>query len=204
MTILNVKCAALQRAAVAAICLLLPIGNALADWTIDNEASKLSFVSIKKAEVAEVGTFDRLEGSLTADGSATLTIDLSSVDTLIEIRDERMREMLFETQQFPTATATMQVDAAAIEQLTSGDSLEQTVTLTLDLHGQTRMFDVTLNVTGLENNGLRVVTAKPVIVNAPDFALVEGVNKLREVAGLSSISIAVPVMANLVLTKNGR
>ncbi len=38
-----------------------------------------------------------------------------------------------------------------------------------------------------------ISTLKPIIVNASNVALAEGVEKLREIAGLPSISNAVPV-----------
>ena len=68
-----------------------------ADWTLDNAGSRLSFVSIKATNVAEVHTFDALSGSVGGDGHARVVIQLASVNTLIPIRDERMREMLFQT-----------------------------------------------------------------------------------------------------------
>jgi hypothetical protein len=37
------------------------------------------------------------------------------------------------------------------------------------------------------------MSKKPVVVNAPEFKLAEGVEALREIAGLPSISLAVPV-----------
>jgi hypothetical protein len=45
---------------------------------------------------------------------------------------------------------------------------------------------------------------QPLIINAGGFALVEGVERLREVAGLHSISTAVPVTASLVFVPGSR
>ena len=42
-----------------------------------------------------------------------------------------------------------------------------------------------------------VATTAPVVIKAEDFNLVEGVNALRDVAGLPSITLAVPVTATL-------
>lgn len=42
---------------------------------------------------------------------------------------------------------------------------------------------------------------QPIIVNANEFDLVAGIDKLREIAGLSSISQAVPVSFVLTLTQ---
>ncbi|MFV0275687.1 MAG: hypothetical protein ACK5HY_00645, partial [Parahaliea sp.] len=48
---------------------------------------------------------------------------------------------------------------------------------------------------------LRVVTTRPVVVNAGDFDLVKGIEALRQVAGLKTISTAVPVTFSLVFSE---
>jgi hypothetical protein len=54
-------------------------------------------------------------------------------------------------------------------------------------------------VTKLNDNTLMLVSAKPLILNVADFALVQGVEKLQELAGLPSISHAVPISFYLTL-----
>ena len=44
--------------------LLLAINTAQANWSLDNDASTLSFVTVKADHVAEVHTFDVLSGSI--------------------------------------------------------------------------------------------------------------------------------------------
>lgn len=44
-----------------------------------------------------------------------------------------------------------------------------------------------------------VTSAQPVIINATDYGLTDGINKLRDLAGLPSISYAVPVTFTLHL-----
>lgn len=46
-----------------------------------------------------------------------------------------------------------------------------------------------------------VSSFQPIIINANEFGLVAGVDKLRDIAGLSSISQAVPVSFVLTLTQ---
>jgi hypothetical protein len=48
-------------------------------------------------------------------------------------------------------------------------------------------------VTKLANGSLLVNSVKPVIIKAVDFNLVKGIEKLRQLAGLPSISTTVPV-----------
>ena len=68
--------------------------DANAPWHLVNEESRLTFVSIKAGDVAEVHTFNTMTGTVTADGGATIEVSLDSVDTAIELRDERMRALL--------------------------------------------------------------------------------------------------------------
>jgi len=48
-------------------------------------------------------------------------------------------------------------------------------------------------VSNLSETKLVVSSMKPIIINAQRFALVDGVKKLQELAGLPSISNAVPL-----------
>lgn len=181
--------------------LLIASGVAHAEWTLNSDQSELAFVSIKKSEIAEVGTFGMLSGTLADDGNATLTIDLGSVDTAIEIRDTRMRDMLFEIVKFPSAQLNTAVNMDAVQDLQPGETLTQELDVTLELHGATKSFKAPVVITGLENGNMQVVTREPIIINAADFKLVDGIDQLREVAGLSSISMAIPVTAQLVYTR---
>ena len=54
-----------------------------------------------------------------------------------------------------------------------------------------------MTVVAMADGGLLVSSRLPVIVNASDFALIEGIERLRAVAGLPSISPAVPVSFTL-------
>ena len=53
-------------------------------------------------------------------------------------------------------------------------------------------------VIGESGGQLRVLSARPVILNVGDFGLEKGVEALREIAGLSAISTAIPVSVQLV------
>lgn len=165
---------------------------ALADWQLDNDASRLSFVTTKADNVAEVHRFDRISGSVSDDGMVNLSIELMSVNTAIPIRNERMQAMLFETNLFPRATVSGRVDAAGIAAMSVGESMSMSAEFSLDLHGQSAPITAELTVIKL-SDGIHVATRAPIVVMAETFSLVAGVEKLREVAGLTRISNAVPV-----------
>jgi polyisoprenoid-binding protein YceI len=181
---------------VAALALIaLP---ASADWTLNNGQSNLSFISVKKGDVAEVHRFDQLNGSVDGTGNVELTIQLASVNTAIPIRDERMREMLFNTKAFPSADLTGKIDISEIIKLGVGGIIVSTLQGELTLHGQSRPVTTELVVARLAAHKLLVSSRKPLVLQADDYDLLAGVEKLREVAGLSSISKAVPVSFVLV------
>ncbi len=164
-----------------------------ADWTLDNAGSRLSFVSTKATNVAEVHTFDSLSGSVGSDGHARVVIQLASVNTLIPIRDERMREMLFQTELFPTATVDARLDIVRFINMPVSTSEILTTELLLNLGDTSLPMTAELLVTRIAADRVLVATTKPIILNAGAVDLAEGVEALREVAGLPSISQAVPV-----------
>lgn len=168
-----------------------------ADWKVDNDASRVSFVTTKAGQVAEVHRFKAIDGMIDNAGNVTVNLDLSSVDTLIPIRDERMRDILFEVAEFPKATLTGKVENSALSGLSDGDTTTMTVEGSLSMRGQTLPITFDFHVAKLSPSRIVVSTLQPVIVNASQVDLADGVEELREVAGLPSISPAVPVSAVL-------
>ena len=175
---------------------LLACSQALAQWELDSERSAINFISVKNAAIAESHSFGGLVGYIGESGNVQLNIDLASVETLIPIRNERMRDMLFETATFPNATATASVDKQVLSEVAQGGTVTTEIPVQLDLHGVKAELQVPVTVLS-DGGNLRVVSSRPVVVNAADFKLAEGVEALREVAGLNTISTAVPVTLNL-------
>lgn len=173
-----------------------------AQWTLDGEDSAVSFVSTKAINVAEVHRFGTLSGGVNDEGQVNVSISLASVDTGIELRDDRMRGMLFDTDNYSAATVSAKVDAAAIGAMSPGESSDMVIEGNLDLHGESRPLTMDVVVTRSGDNRLLVVSKKPIVVNAPEFKLGEGVEALRAIAGLPSISLAVPVSFVLAFEKD--
>ena len=164
-----------------------------ADWQLDNNASRLSFVSTKAIHVAEVGQFRSFNGKITESGKVEIQFDLTSVDTHVELRDDRMREMLFKVDEFTTASLTAEVDASIIQNLAVGESITNSMTATLDLHGNQQNVAMEVLISKLSEQRILVNSAHPVLLNVADFDLVKGVERLRDVVGLPNISHAVPI-----------
>jgi polyisoprenoid-binding protein YceI len=166
---------------------------AQAAWTLNGDDSTLSFISTKAVNIAEIHRFVTLTGGVDDTGNVMVSIALASVDTGIEIRDDRMREMFFDTAQYASATMTAQVNMTMLDELSSGESKTMAVEGELALHGQTTPMTFEVVVARMSDGNLLVMSQKPVVVNAPLFNLADGVEALREIAGLPSISAAVPV-----------
>ncbi len=172
-------------------------------WQLAADQSNVAFVSVKAGNVGEAHSFQTLEGSVAPDGSVVVTIDLSSVQTGVDVRNQRMRDMLFEVASFPKATLKASIDPATVRALKPGERKVMTVPVTVDLHDTTNSMDARLMVTRLDGDSILVETAAPLIVDAVAVGLGDGVEKLRAVANLPAISTAVPVTASLVFTSKG-
>ena len=177
---------------------LIVSSQALATWDLVNEKSSLSFVSIKAIDIAEVHRFTEMAGRISDKGKAVVTIELASVDTGVPIRDERMQEMLFETDKYPLATARAKIDMKTVDAIAPGSSTRLTTTLDIDLHGVRVTVDANVVIAKLDEKVLMVTSSKLIILNAAAANLVDGIEALREVASLPSIGNAVPVSFVLV------
>ena len=179
--------------------LLMAAVSAQADWTLVNESSQLNFVSTKASHIAETHTFTELSGQITDDGAAKLVIDLTSVDTGIDIRDQRMQSMLFDVVSFPDARIETRLDLSALETLTAPTTL--VIEAELSLAGQTTPVQGQVLVVPMDRSRVSITTVAPIIVRAPSLGLESGIEALREIAGLPSIGYSVPVTFSLIFTR---
>lgn len=186
---------------VAILVAMLMSFPSVAAWHLDDDDSLISFVSVKKSDIAEVHHFNEISGSIAADGNAKVTINLASVDTGIAIRNDRMQSLLFQTDLFPKAEFSVTVGSTYIDELEIGNSKEMMLMGQLTLHGETKSMQIPTYVTKLSDKKLLIVSIKPMVINAKDFSLGEGIIKLQEIAKLPSISNAVPVSFVLTFTR---
>jgi hypothetical protein len=171
-----------------------------ANWYLDGESSRLSFITTKNANVSEVQRFLVLHGKVDPKGMAQVQVDLESVNSGIPLRDERVRKDLFEIKTFPQALISAQINLQPINDLAPGAQLELRLPLTVKLHGKEQNYNAELLATRLDDRRFQVVTLEPLVLNAEDFDLAPGLNALRKTAGLSAISLSVPVGAVLIFT----
>ncbi|RBH55074.1 MULTISPECIES: YceI family protein [Pseudomonas] len=171
---------------------------AQANWYLDNESSRLSFISTHNADISEVHRFLTLHGKIDGQGLATLEVELESVSTGIPLRDERLRRDLFEIKTWPEARIVAQINVQPISDLAPGAQLELRLPLVVKLRGKEHSYNAELLATRLDDRRFQVVTLEPLVLHAEDFDLLPGLATLRKAAGLSAISLSVPVGAVLI------
>lgn len=168
-----------------------------ADWQVEPDFSRISFVSVKRGEIADVQRFTNVTGSLDAGGNFRVVMPFESLQSALALQEERMRQMLFQADRFPQATLSGQVDLARWNALPVGQSRIDTVDFQLDLNGHQQRLKADVLVSRLADTRVQVATLEPVIVKADLFALREGLQRLQEAANLPSIAGEVPVSAVL-------
>ena len=169
-----------------------------ADWTV-SDSSRIGFVSIKNNRIGENNAFERVSGSISESGQVAVSVDLSSVETGIDIRNERLQKMLFEVASFPTASIDAALSDGQIAALRAGGARAESVSVNISLHGKT--VSKTANVSVSSSGGdVRVTTTQPIVITAQEFGLESGVAALQQIAGLNAISRSIPVTVDLRLT----
>lgn len=175
--------------------------SAAADWSVNSAQSSLNFVSVKNDVVAETHSFKDLTGSLTEAGDFAVAIPAMSIDTMIPIRNERILEHVLAAKQYATINAKGKVDSKVLTGLKTGDSVVVDQALDLTLLMKTQSLTAKVKVTKVSDSQLVVTTVAPIMLDVNKFELNAGVEKLRELAGLKSISPMVPTTFSLVLVK---
>jgi polyisoprenoid-binding protein YceI len=175
-------------------------------WQIDSTKSTLHFVTTKAAQsgvggVGEVQSFGQFAGGVSTGGEITFTVTLASVATGVDIRDERLRTMLFNVKDMPLATFAARIDPAVLRDLAPASVKDIDVPGQLTLAGQSKPMVAKLRVLGLGASQLSVNTRTPIVVDAAQFGLKPGVEALREVMGLSFLATSAPVSMQLVLDR---
>lgn len=156
-------------------------------WTLRPEASSLSFQTVKNNSKVETSSFATFTGQIDPQGDALVKIQLESVDTKIDLRNVRMRFLLFETFKFPEATITAHLNAADLADLPTLRRKTVHVPLTVDLHGVSKTVEADMTISVLDLDTVSVASASPITVAAADFDLADGIAKLEEAANVSIV-----------------
>ena len=179
--------------------LLLNSLAAISDWRVDPEGSHIGFASVKNDLIAENHTFTQVSGKVSDQGIARIDVTLASVETMIPVRNERMQTMLFNIAEYPLAVVKSQVPVDQLTAMDVGESMTLNIDIVIELHETELRKSVPVKVTNLGSGSYDVTSLGPIIVHASQFALSDNIEALREIAGLHSIDLMVPVTFDLRL-----
>ena len=166
-----------------------------AEWQADADTSAVTFVSTKQSHIREVHEIQRFDVNIKDHKKVSVRLDLASVESGIPIRNDRMREMLFDVAHFRYANLTFELPVA-LNQLKGTSRVN--LNAELDLRGTHAPVQLDLLLSASDGQ-ITASLLKPVIITAQQFGLEKGVDALREIAGLTSIGYSVPIMATIVL-----
>jgi polyisoprenoid-binding protein YceI len=165
--------------------------NQSKSWVLNQESSSLAIVTTKNNKVSEVSEFTKFKGSINQANYLSIELDMTSLETNIPIRNERIGKHLFETDLYPTAEIHTQLKP---EDLTPG---AHTITFDVDLHGVSGILNAEFMV--FEQYEKKIITLHtPLIVNADMFGMELGITTLKNIAKLQNIDFTVPI--HIVLT----
>ena len=177
-------------------------GNMQASWTLQPSSSHIHFLSIKATHIGEVHSFTKFKGSVLDNGLATIQIDLSSVDTLIPIRNERMRNLLFVIDEHPTATINTKISIAQFKDMAIGSQVGTQIEANLEFKDTNNQVIADIIVSRQSESTFTIQSRSPLLLSATDLGVVESIEKLREIAGLTNISFAIPTSFRLTFKKS--
>ncbi|MGB0944268.1 MAG: YceI family protein, partial [Marinomonas sp.] len=147
-------------------------------------------------------SFTQLNGQLSEQGELNIEVDLTSAETMIPIRNERLTKFVFEAIDYPNAILTADLSEHISNIDKEGVHIIKGIDAELDFHGNKKAIKVDVLVTSTEEDILTVSSLQPVIINSKDFAVTKGIKKLQELAKLPSIATAVPVTFALTFSED--
>jgi len=168
------------------------------DWMLNSELSRLHMETVKKNAIFEVFRFTELDGSVKKNGDANVTIDLSSINTGVDILDVRLRYLLFETFKFPEAEISAKLDKTKLQALLKTTRISYPLAFKLNMHGVVQELQATVSVTRLSDTTVSIATIKPIIVTAESLGLTKKIAKLMEIVDGIPIATGASITFDLI------
>ncbi len=153
------------------------------DWILNPALSHVYMQTEKLQGVIEKHEFTAVQGAVSKDGDATVKIDLNSIETHIDLRNVRMRFLLFETFKFASAEITTRLDKSKLQELVTKGTVTYPLTLNVNLHGMTNRIQTTVLIRRVSDTSVSVATAAPIVVTAESFGLTKNIAKLSDAMG---------------------
>ncbi len=182
------------------LALLLSIGNmANAAWQVSEAESKVYFSSTKNETVFETHSISNVSGKWEKNGKLTVLMPISKVETGIEIRNQRLKDIVFKQNEYPSAIFTANVTPKKVKELKVGDSIEMETVGELTLAGKKQSLPIRFSVLRKSKSELDIKNIGNINVDAGNLGLGESIEKLKEIAKLNAISLNVPVTFEIKL-----
>ena len=180
--------------------LLLAAPAFAGDWKSIESESSIAFGSVKKDTVGEVHHFNKVSGTVSESGELKITIDLASVETNIDIRNERITNHVFQEGK-ATATLSGEIDIAEVNSMKVGETKIMEIEANLSFIGIYNEIEANMLVARLGENRVLVTTSDFIMLSTEDLGINAGVDKLMELAKLPSITRVTPIAARMVFEK---
>jgi OOP family OmpA-OmpF porin len=176
--------------ALIAVAAILP-GDARAegildqDWVLNPAQSHVYMQTEKLDAVIERHQFKTVEGHVSKDGDAGVKIDLGTLDTGIDLRNVRMRFVLFETFKYPYAEITTRLDKSKLQFLSAARAPVKgfPLTLNVNMHGLVKEIKTEVWITRVNDSTVSVSTVSPIVVSAETFGFTKNIAKLADAMG---------------------
>jgi polyisoprenoid-binding protein YceI len=168
---------------------------------VDLEKSKLTLTIIKDRDLTSPVRANVLlrDGALSfvGSGAARISVDLTTFDSSIPMRNERVKNFFFETSATGWDTAELTIPSlpeAAVTALRDHKSVAKAaVEGDLKLHGKTSRVKMTLDAGWNPSGELWVRSSAPVEVKISDFGLVDNLKRLSSICMHDSIDDLVKI-----------
>ncbi|WP_299044459.1 OmpA family protein [uncultured Tateyamaria sp.] len=153
-----------------------------AGWNLETTASSLSFSAGTAGSDTATTFFTDTSGTISDDGTAEISISLDAIDSGDALLDARVRFLLLESFRLPQAMVKASIDPQLVTGLRPGDRIKVTQPLTLELNGQSREIEATLDLILLAEDVVSVASDAPIVLDLGDFNYLGGLETLERVA----------------------
>ena len=168
------------------------------DWLLNPKLSNVYMQTVKANAVFETHQFAAVEGNVGKEGDVSIRIDLASLETGIDVRDVRMRFLMFETFKYPHALITAKLDKDKVRAISSETRIAYPLAFTLDMHGVKQEMKAQVWITRIGDTTVSVSTIQPIVVTTDSVGLSKNLAKLIEVIGGTPIASAASITFDLV------
>lgn len=166
-------------------------------YIVDSNNSVVNFSTIKKQYVVDPAVFEGITGSISNSGQAEININLSSIDTNIPIRDQRLKALFFKVAKFPQATIKATIDMKKIKSIRYYKRME--IPAILEFYGVSKEIKLEVLIAKVYKKKLLITSMKPIIINAKDYG-VPAKNLVALSKTVGGLSLSEEVAVNFVLS----